>query len=310
MIAITGATGEIGRRVAARLSKRGAPLRLIVRNALRAPQLPNASLSRIDSYADTSAMGKALSGIRTLFLVSAQDKMGAIQRSIESGLPMPDYDRVQQHKAAVTAAVAAGVERIVYLSFLNASRDATFILSRDHFYTEEIIRNSGLKFTFLRPNLYMDKVPALIAGGDFIKAPAGEGRISWVSRDDIADVAAEVLTATGHNGNTYDITGPEALTMHETAERLAEASGRKIVYIPQTPEETRLMRNASRMDAFEKNRRHLTGQGMTDFEVEVWTTHYLQIATGEVAAVCDTVERVCGRPAESLAAYLKKHALP
>jgi len=307
MIAITGATGEIGQRVAARLSKLGMPLRLIVRDPSRAPQLPNASVSHIDSYADTAAMERALSGIRTLFLVSAQDRMGAIQRSLESGLPIPDYDRVQQHKSAVSAATASGVERIVYLSFMHAARDATFVLSRDHFYTEEFIQRSGLKFTFLRPNLYMDKVPALIAGSDVIQAPAGEGRISWVSRDDIADVAARVLTGTGHDGNTYDVTGPEALSMRETAERLSEASGRKITYLPLTPDETRQKRNASRMDAFDMRRRSLTGHGITDYEVEGWTTHYLQIAAGEVSAVSNTVALLCGRPGESLREYLKKH---
>lgn len=306
MIAVTGTTGEIGKRVAARLSERGVILRLLVRDPSKAPRLQGASISRIESYADTESAEKALTGVKTLFLVSAHDRMGIISHSIENNIPLPSYDRVQQHKAIVSAAIEAGVERIVYLSFINAAEDATFILSGDHFHTEEFIRSAGLKYTFLRPNLYMDKVPLMVDENDLIKTPAGQGRVSWVSRDDIADVAAHVLTEPGHDGKTYDVTGPEALTMEETAICLSEAAGRNITCISLTPQETRLKRNASRMAEYEKHRIELTGRGMTDYEVEVWTTHYLQIAEGEVTAVSDTVKKICGRPAEPLAGYLKK----
>jgi NAD(P)H dehydrogenase (quinone) len=307
MIAVTGATGEIGRRVAERLAKRDVEQRLIVRDPERAPRLPGATIARINSYADAAAMGSALEGVKTLFLVSARDMMGVIIQSIENKVTIPAYDRVQQHMAAVSAAASAGVERIVYLSFVSAAADATFILSRDHFHTEEFIRSSGLKYTFLRQNFYMDKVPFLIARSDVIRAPAGNGRVSWVSRDDIADVAVNVLISSGQEDCTYDITGPEALTMEETAERLSEATGRTITYQPQTPHEARLMRTTSRMAEMEEHRRELTGNGLTDYEVEVWVSHYLQIATGETAIVSDAVPRICGRPAESLAQNLQKH---
>ncbi len=307
MIAVTGATGEIGRRVAVRLAERGVAQRLIVRDPGRAPRLPGAAIAQIGSYADAAAMGCALEGVNTLFLVSARDMMGVIIQSFEVNLPIPAYDRVQQHVAAVSAAAAAGVERIVYLSFVGAAADATFILSRDHFHTEEYIRSTGLKYTFLRQNLYMDKVPFLIARSDVIRAPAGNGRISWVSRNDIADVAVNILMGTGHEGRTYDVTGPEALTMEETAERLSKAAGRAITYQPQTPHEARLTRTTSRMEEMEERRRTLTGKGLTDYEMEVWISHYLQIATGEVSIVSDTVPRICGQPGEMLAQYLKKH---
>ncbi len=233
--------------------------------------------------------------------------MGVIIHSAENKEPVPPYDRLQQHVAAVAAAAAVGVERIVYLSFLSAAADATFILSRDHFHTEEYIRATGIAFTFLRQNLYTDKVPALIARSDVIRAPAGEGRVAWVSRDDVADVALSVLTGDGHVGRTYDVTGPEALTMAETAERLSMAVGRKIAYQAQTPHEARAARTTSRLDGFEARRRTLTGSGITDYEVEVWITHYLQIATGEASIVSDAVPHLCGRPAETLAGYLKRH---
>ncbi|MGD0659706.1 MAG: NAD(P)H-binding protein [Syntrophorhabdales bacterium] len=309
MVAITGSTGEIGRRVAVRLAGRGVGQRLIVRDPDRAPQLPGAEIFQASSYSDGMAMGRGLSGVETLFLVSARDRMGIIQQSAERGVPVPRYDRVQEHVAAIAAAAAVGVRRIVYLSFLAPSEDATFILARDHFHTEEYLRSSGVAFTFLRQSLYMDKVAQHIARSDVIRAPAGNGRVAWVSRDDVADVAVAVLIGSGHVGQAYDVTGPEALTMAETAERLSAACGRKITYEAQSPHEVRVLRNTSRLDEFEAKRIALTGRGITDYEVDVWISHYLQIATGEASAVSDTVLRLCGRPATTLADYLAKEGV-
>jgi uncharacterized protein YbjT (DUF2867 family) len=304
MVAITGSTGEIGRRVAVRLARLGVGQRLIVRDPDRAPQLPGAEIFQASSYSDGVAMGRALSGVEALFLVSARDRMGIIQQSAERGVPVPPYDRVQEHVAAIAAAAAVGVRRIVYLSFLSPCEDATFILARDHFHTEEYLRSSGVGFTFLRQSLYMDKVAQHIARSDVIRAPAGNGRVAWVSRDDVADVAVAVLIGSGHVGQAYDVTGPEALTMAETAERLSAACGRKITYEAQSPHEVRVLRNTSRLDEFEAKRIALTGRGITDYEVDVWISHYLQIATGEASAVSDTVLRLCGHPATTLADYL------
>ena len=305
MFAVTGSTGEIGSRVAEGLARLGLEQRLIVRDPSRAPHLAGAEVVPVSSYGDARAMGPALSGVKTLFLVSGHDIMGIIHRSIMKGEPVPAYDRLHEHIAAVAAAAAVGVQRIVYLSIVNAAPDATFILSRDHFHTEAYIRSTGLAFTFLRQNLYMDKVPQHVSRSDVIRAPAGEGSAAWVSRDDVADSAVSVLTGTGHDGQAYDITGPEALTMAETAARLTAALGRRITYEAQTPHEARTARSTSRMEEMEAARKARTGQGLTDEEVEIWISHYLQIATGEVAKVSDSVPMLCGRPAESLAEYLR-----
>jgi NAD(P)H dehydrogenase (quinone) len=307
MLAVTGATGEVGGRVAVRLAKLGLAQRLIVRDPKRAPHLPGAEVVQASSYGDAVAMGRALAGVETLFLVSAQDLMGFIRRCTENKVPTPPYDRVQQHVAAVAAAAAVGVQRIVYLSFISAAVDATFILARDHFHTEEYIRATGVPFTFLRQSLYMDKAPLHASDDGVIRGPAGEGRVAWAARDDIADVAVTVMTENGHEGRTYDVTGPEALTLAETAEQLSSVTGRKISYQPQTPHEVRALRNASRLDEWEANRQALTGSGITDYEVEVWISHYLQIATGEAAIVSDTVPSLTGHQAQTLADYLHKH---
>jgi NAD(P)H dehydrogenase (quinone) len=307
-IAVTGATGEVGRRVAEGLAARGLSQRLIVRDPARAPRLPGAEVVAVSGYSDAPAMRRALSRVDTLFLVSAHDIMGIRHRALMSGQPVPAYDRVSEHIAAVAAATAAGVQRIVYLSFVNPAADGTFILGREHFHTEEFIRSTGLAFTFLRQNMYMDKVPQHVASSDVIRAPAGVGRVAWVSRADVADAAVGVLSGGGHDGRTYDITGPEALTMAETAERLAAALGRPIRYEAQTPEEARTLRNTSRMEDMDAARRERTGLGLLDEELEIWISHYMQIAEGDVGTVSDAVPVLCGRPAESLSNYLAKHA--
>jgi len=307
MIAITGAGGKLGGSVAARLARLGIRQRLIVRDPIKAPDLPGAEVAIASSYGDAVAMGRALAGVETLLLVSARDKFGLLLQSALKKETPPAYDRIQEHFTAIDAAAAVGVRHIVYLSFVNPVPDATFILGKDHYYTEEHIRKLGLPFTFLRTTLYMDNVPVSVSEDGVIRAPAGEGRVAWVARDDIADAAAAVLADKRNQGQVYDITGPEALTMAETAERLSLAAGRRITYQMQTPHEARTLRTSSRLDRFEAERRAVTGQGLSDYEVEVMVTHYLQIATGELARVSDSVRRLTGHEALSLAEYLKQY---
>jgi NAD(P)H dehydrogenase (quinone) len=307
MLAVTGVTGQVGGRVAARLARLGVPQRLIVRDPSRAPRLPDAEVFGIESYGDPVAIGKALSGVDTMFLVSAHDLMSVIGKAEDNGQPVPSYNRLHQHISAVCAAAAVGVKRIVYLSFLNATPDATFVLSQEHYRTEEFIRSTGVGFTFLRQGLYMDRVPAHVMSDDTIRACAGEGRAAWTAQDDIADVVVAVMIGDGHDRQTYDVTGPEALTMTETAERLSAVIGRRITYRAQTPHEVRAYRNTSRLIDIEMKRKAMTGRGMTDIEAEGWVTHYLQIATGEAGAVSDTVPRLTGHPAQNLADYLRLH---
>ena len=308
MLGITGATGQVGGRIAAGLADLRLRQRLIVRDAARAPVLPGAEVGEASSYSDVAAMVRALTGVDRLFLVSARDRFGVAHMAAKTGTPPPQsYDRLREQLAAVDAAVRAGVKHIVYLSVMNAAPDAVFMLAHYHFHTEQYIRASGVPFTFLRSSLYTDNVPPGVSAGDVIRVPAGDGRVAWVTRDDVAAAAVGVLTGSGHEGQIYDITGPEALTMAETAERLSDVVGRRIVYQAQTAEEARKTRSTSRLEKFEAERRMLTGHGLDEYEVEVFVSHFLQIAAGDLAHVSDAVPRLTGRPAESLAEYLQKH---
>jgi len=128
LIAVTGATGDVGSRLVTRLAAAGAWLRLVVRDRTRAPELPTAGVRQASGYASAQEMRSALEGVDTVFLIPAAESA----------------DRVEQQRTAVDAAVAAGVRRIVYLSLIGATGDATFTLARDHWHTEQIIRQTGL----------------------------------------------------------------------------------------------------------------------------------------------------------------------
>lgn len=267
MIAVTGATGYVGGHTAAYVAGRGAPLRLVVRDPSRAPDL-GSEVRAASSYGAGGEMRTALEGVDTLFLVPAEESA----------------DRVDQHRTAVDAAVAAGVSRIVYLSFVAATPDTTFTLGRHHWATEEHIRAAGVPFTFLRMNLYLDFVPRM-AVDDVIAGPAGDGRAALVARDDVAAAAAAVLTTDGHEGQAYDLTGREALSMEEVAAQLSERLGRTITYKDETLEEAWASR---------------AGYGAPDWMVEAWISTYTAIAAGDLEAVSDDVRRLTGSEPRTL----------
>jgi uncharacterized protein YbjT (DUF2867 family) len=275
LIAVTGATGVVGRRVAVLLSGRGVRQRLVVRDPSRAPTLPDTEVRQIAGYGAGDDVRAALDGVDTLCLVPGAEAA----------------DRRQQHFAAVDAAVAAGVRRIVYLSFVDARPDATFTLVRDHWATEERIRASGVTWTFPRMNLYLDFLPFMASPEGVIEGPAGDGRAAVVARADVAEAVAALLTSDDADGRTYDLTGPEAITLGEAAEQLSRAAGRAVVYRDQTVEQA----YASR-----------ASYGAPDWQVTAWVSTYMAIATGELAAVSDAVPLLTGRPATSLADFLQR----
>jgi NAD(P)H dehydrogenase (quinone) len=283
VIAVTGATGALGRRVVERLAGReDVALRLVVRETARAPRVPGAEVAAVPGgYADGPGLTAALAGVHTLYLMSAAEA----------------EDRLQQHRTAVAAAAAAGVQRVVYTSFLGAAPDAVFTLARQHAATEEALAATGVRTTVLRHAMYADFVPffaALEDGRAVIAAPADDGRASFVSRDDLADVAAAVLLddSPALDGAVLDVTGPEALSLDDAAAVLAEVTGRPATYRRQTVEEAWATRRPS---------------GHPDWEVEGWVTSYRAIAAGELSRVTDVVPTLTGHPARTVAEHLHAH---
>lgn len=282
VVAVTGAAGRLGSRLAFRLAAEGARQKLVTRNPDQVPRLddgrplPESQVVGVDGYHDAEGLRRAFDGVRTVFLVSAAEAV----------------DRVAQHAAAIDAAVAAGVERLVYVSFVGAAPDAVSTLSRDHWRTEEHLRGSGLRWTVLRDNVYHHALTTFVGPDGVIRGPAGDGRVASVSHDDVADVATAVILdekPRRHDGATYEVTGPEALTLHEVAHVLSEAAGRTVVYEPQTVEEA----YASR-----------AGLGADEHVVRGWVTSYEAIAAGVLERVSDDVPRLVGRPARSLVQWL------
>ena len=278
MIAVTGATGELGGRVARRLASRGAAVRLVVRDAARAPSIDGAEVALSPGYHDRAAMTAALEGADALLLVSGRESA----------------TRVDEHRSAVAAAADAGVGHVVYTSFLGAADDATFTLARHHAATERAIDEAGLRRTFLRNAMYLDFVPFFASGDDgAIRGPAGDGHCAWVARDDVADVAVEaLLDPAAHAGRTYDVTGPQARTLADAAAVLTRVTGREVRYVDETEEE-----------AYASRARF----GAPAFEVEGWVSSYLAVRDGSMDVVSDVVPTLCGRPATSLEELLERN---
>lgn len=273
-IAITGVTGKIGGAVATELQDLAPRLRLLVRNPSRAPRLEG-QLAVAD-YSDAAASREALAGVNVLFMVSAGESP----------------ERVQQHEVFVDAAAAAGVKHIVYTSFLGAKPDATFTLARDHWYTEQHIRESGIVWTFLRDSFYLDFFPEVVGENGVIRGPAGNGRVGAVSREDVARSATAVLrNPAPHAGCAYDMTGPQALSLNDIARIIGEVWGKQVTYQDESLEEA----YASRAH-----------YGAPGWEVDAWVSTYTAIASGELDVISDSVQSLTGRPPLSLAELLHR----
>lgn len=274
--AITGTTGRIGSRVARALADAGAQTRLIGRDPSKLPDdLPGAVAGLPAEYADTAAMRATLEGVDTLLLVSGRESA----------------DRVGDHRSAIAAAWEAGVQRVVYTSFLGAAEDCTFTFGRDHFHTEAILEESGMSWVALRNAFYQDVLPGFAGADGVLRGPAGDGAVAAVAVDDVAEAAVAALGDESVRG-TVDLSGPAALTLDEIAAALTERSGRPVRYERETVEEAYA------------SRAHL---GLAEHEVDGWVSTYTAIAAGEMATVSDGVQRLTGHAPRSLRETLERH---
>jgi NAD(P)H dehydrogenase (quinone) len=220
-IAVTGATGKLGRLILDELltSQERGSLVAVVRDAAKAGELVARGVQvRVADYSDAEALAAALTGVDRLLLVSGSE-VGS---------------RVAQHANVVNAAKAAGVGFIAYTSVL-AADTTELILAPEHKATEELIRASGLDFTMLRNGWYTENYAQAVATAKqtgAVVAAAGEGRVASATRADYAAAAAAVLSSAGHEGRTYELSGDYAWDFKELATAVTQIAGREVVYRP------------------------------------------------------------------------------
>lgn len=224
---------------------------------------------RLD-FLDRESILRALEGIRKVLFISTYE---------------PNEIRIRQHRNAVNAAGEAGVEHVVYTSFINAVPESAFDHnSQVHAPTESMIRESGLKYTFLRHNLYTEfmvvDLKQTLATGRLLRGGADMG-ISFIGRDDLGVSAARVLAGDGHENRIYTETGPEALNWARAAAMMSEVFGRPIEHIDVSPEQW-----------YE----HSRGMGFSESLARASASNVRAARNGEFRTVCPDYEKITGRP--------------
>lgn len=273
MILVTGASGTVGGEVLKALVARGARVRAGYRS--RTPQIA-AGIEPVHlDYDRPETIRPALEGVQTLFLVS---------------------NAVAPEKRVVDAARRAGVRRVVKLSALHATEEE-FVFGRWHRAVEKHIEASGLAWTFLRPNGFMQNVVTYMSGTirsqSAIYSSAGSGAVSHVDVRDLGAVGAAVLAESGHEGQAYDLTGPAALTYTQLADTLSRVLGRPIRYVPISPEQYKQGAVAA-------------GTSETYADALVDLNRYY--AEGKMSEVTPTLRLLSGRDPTPFEQYARDHA--
>jgi uncharacterized protein YbjT (DUF2867 family) len=281
MILVTGATGLNGRELLHRLSARGVPVRALVRSPARAEGL--AALPRVEivegDMARPDALAEALRGVdRAMLISSSEPAMLDIQSSF------------------IEAARKAGVKHVVKLSGIMPGLDSPFRFARMHGEIERRLEASGMAFTHLRPGefmaTYFRQVPSIVAKGALF-LPMADAKIASIDVGDIAEVAATVLTGSGHEGKIYPLTGPEALTMAEVAAKLSAATGKQIRYVDVAPEDARRAQLAA---------------GVPPFMADALAELFAERRKGAESTVSPLVPTLLGRAATSFDDFARRHA--
>lgn len=281
---VTGAGGQLGRAIVEQLLASGATdFVAATRDPAKLADLAARGVEvRKADFDDPASLPAAFAGVERLLIVSTD------------ALSQPGL-RIAQHRAAVEAAIAAGVGHILYTSAPSPRPQANGGVLDDHFWSEQAVIGSGANFTILRHHLYAETIlmgaAQAVASGQLFSAAGGRGR-SYVTRDDCARAdAAALLTATGRQ--ILDVTGPEAVTPDTLAALLSEVSGKPVVHIPLTPEQLTGGLTAAGLPAF------VAGL-LVDFDV--------QASEGHHAIVTPVVKAMTGREPTTARAFLEANA--
>lgn len=282
-ILVTGATGGLGKAVVENLLKTERPdqLTVLARDPAKAADLQAQGVTvKQGDYNDYASLVAAFAGIDKLFLVSSND------------IP----NRVAQHTNALNAAKEAGVKHVVYTSFQRKTEDgssAAWFIAEAHLATEKLLKESGLAYTILRNALYFEVLPLFmgpVLETNTLYLPAGEGKCAYASRADMAAAGAAVLTGTGHENQSYELSTNEALSFGDIANILSDLSGKKIQYVSPSAEEFGTQ---------------LAAAGVPAEAIQMTAGFSVAIEQGEFNFPSTTLEKLLGRKPESAKEFLK-----
>ena len=288
MILVTGATGLNGRELVRRLSARGVPVRVLVRNAARADALLAPYLSAATGLGVEIAEGD----------MARPDTLAAALRGVERAMLISSADpgMLDAQSNFIEAARKAGVTHVVKLSGIIPEPDSPFRFARMHAEIERRLEASGMAFTHLRAGEFMPayfrQVPS-ITGRSALFLPMDDAKIASIDVGDITEVAAAALTNSGHEGKIYPLTGPEALTMAEVAEKLSAVTGKQIRYVNLTPEDAKKAQLAA---------------GVSPYLADALAELFAERRKGKEANVSSAVQMILGRPPISFDAFAKRNA--
>jgi len=276
VIVVTGASGHVGGLVARELAARGAPARLLVRDPARAPELDGAEVAVAD-YGDAASLDAALGEGDRVFMVS---------------LHQGPERRVELHRSFVDAAVRARVGHLVYLSFIGAGPDATFIHARSHGATEQLLRESGLSWTSIRNGMYADEIPGWFDPDGVARETAGDGRMSFSYRPELAKAIAVTLLDPAHDGRVYDVVTPPPVGLAELARIASEVTGRDLRYEPASHDEWDARWRALGRDGWHLDSGHTSYEAIRAGEFDVESDDYERITGEKPLTVAQVIERV------------------
>jgi uncharacterized protein YbjT (DUF2867 family) len=265
LIVVTGASGHVGGLVAEELARRGIRFRAVTRSPERLPDLGGADVA-VGDYAEPETLVEALERGDRVFMVS---------------MHAPPKRRLELHAAFVDVAVRRHVARVVYLSFVGAGPDASFVHARSHGATDTMLAESGLPFTAVRNGMYADEIASWFDSAGRITGPGGDGRISLSYRPELAEAIVALLTDEAHDvRQVVNITGPESFSLAELAATASDVTGGAYRYDPLDREEWIAYRKSV---------------GRPDWSIEAGISYYDGVRAGEADVVTDDYRALTGK---------------